>query len=222
MGRVWAGLAVVAAFVFAVAVVLDLHALRLAVKLLPVIAMIAHARGVAAPTKETRFVIAGLVASLFGDAFLEIDPAGLFVAGLVSFLIAHVLYVIGFTSDVRALAPVRALPAYAYGVGVLGLLVADLGRMTIPVGVYTFVICTMLWRAGARVGTSSRATVAMFGAASFAISDTLIAFSRFGGAYFDEELRRGAPWRLAIMALYWLGQWGIARSLPPASAGDRG
>ncbi|MCB9632928.1 MAG: hypothetical protein H6721_12435 [Sandaracinus sp.] len=30
-----------------------------------------------------------------------------------------------------------------------------------------------------------------------------------------------APWRLAIMALYWLGQWGIARSLPPASAGDR-
>lgn len=219
MGRVWAGLAAAAAIVFAVGVVFELYELRLAVKLVPVIAMIAHARGVAAPTKETRFVIAGLVASLFGDALLELDPAGLFVAGLVSFLIAHVLYVIGFTSDVRALAPGRALPAYAYGVAVLVLLMADLGRMTIPVAVYTLVICTMLWRAGARVGTSSRATVAMLGAASFAISDTLIAFSRFGGAYFDEEFRRGAGWRLAIMTLYWLGQWGIARSLPRRNAG---
>ncbi len=222
MGR-WLGAgAGIAALIFAIGVVLDVHALRLTVKLVPVLALMVHAGRSAAPGTERRYVLAGLGASLFGDFFLERDPSGLFVMGLVSFLVAHVLYVVGFTATVRELRVGVALAAYAYGALVLALLGPHLGPMTVPVTVYTLVICTMLWRAGARLGRleGRRAALALAGAVSFALSDTMIAFSRFGGAYLDEELRRGAPWRLGIMALYWLGQWGIARSLPRAELSE--
>jgi uncharacterized membrane protein YhhN len=220
MNRVLFAVATLAAFTFAVGVALDLHALRLAVKLLPVLAMIVWLVCSAPRDRERDLLVAGFVASLAGDAFLELDPAGLFVPGLVAFLIAHVFYVAAFTRSARTLALPRALPAYAYGAGVLALLAAHLGPMLAPVAVYTFVICTMLWRAAARVGaleprTDARALdraawLTLAGAASFAISDTMIAFGRFGDAYLDAEVRSSTAWRLGIMSLYWLGQWGIA------------
>ncbi|MCU0676844.1 MAG: lysoplasmalogenase [Myxococcota bacterium] len=222
MNRVLFAVASVAALTFAVGVALDLHALRLAVKLLPVLAMIVWLVRSAPRDRERDLLVAGFVASLAGDAFLELDPAGLFVPGLVAFLIAHVFYVAVFTRSARALALPRAIPAYAYGAGVLALLGAHLGPMLVPVSVYTFVICTMLWRAAARVGALEPRTdthlraldraawLTLAGAASFAISDTMIAFGRFGGAYLDADVRSSTAWRLGIMSLYWLGQWGIA------------
>lgn len=212
MNRALFGIATVAALTFAVGVALDLHALRLAVKLLPVLAMIVWLVRSAPRDRERDLLVAGFVASLAGDAFLELDPAGLFVPGLVAFLIAHVFYVAAFTRSARTLALPRALPAYAYGAGVLALLAAHLGPMLAPVAVYTFVICTMLWRAAARVGVlhPRAAWLTLAGATSFAISDTMIAFGRFGGAYLDADVRSSTAWRLGIMSLYWLGQWGIA------------
>ena len=216
MERALFGLATLAAATFAVGVALDLYVLRLAVKLVPVLAMIVWIARRAPRRRERDLVIAGLFASLAGDAFLELDPAGLFVPGLVAFLIAHVFYVASFTTTTRALALPRALAAYAYGAGILALL----GPMLVPVSLYTAVICTMLWRAAARVGQVERraAWLTLAGAASFAVSDTLIAFARFGGAYFDADLRGSTAWRLAIMTLYWLGQWGIASALVPTRA----
>lgn len=212
MNRVLFGIATLAAVTFAVGVAIDHHALRLAVKLLPVLAMIVWLVRSAPRDRERDLLVAGFVASLAGDAFLELDPAGLFVPGLVAFLIAHVFYVAAFTRSARTLALPRALPAYAYGAGVLALLAAHLGPMLAPVAVYTFVICTMLWRAAARVGAlhPRAAWLTLAGAASFAISDTMIAFGRFGGAYLDADVRSSTAWRLGIMSLYWLGQWGIA------------
>ncbi len=222
MNRALFGIATLAALTFAVGVAIDHHALRLAVKLLPVLAMIVWLVRSAPRDRERDLLVAGFVASLAGDAFLELDPAGLFVPGLVAFLIAHVFYVAAFTRSTPTLALARALPAYAYGAGVLALLAAHLGPMLVPVSVYTFVICTMLWRAAARVGAleprpdahpralDRAAWLTLAGAASFAISDTMIAFGRFGGAYLDADVRSSTAWRLGIMSLYWLGQWGIA------------
>jgi uncharacterized membrane protein YhhN len=222
VNRALFGIAALAALAFAIGVALDLHALRLAVKLLPVLAMMAWIARSVPRDRERDLVLAGLGASLAGDALLELHPAKLFVPGLVAFLIAHVFYVAAFTRSARALALPRAIPAYAYGAGVLALLGGHLGPMLAPVAVYTLVICTMLWRAAARVGALEPRTDAhrraldraawltLAGAASFAISDTMIAFGRFGGAYLDADVRGSTAWRLGIMSLYWLGQWGIA------------
>lgn len=211
--------ALLSAALFAAGVVLEAHPLRLLAKPWPVVALALWVWRGARPGPYRRFVVAGLAASLAGDLFLEIAPRALFVAGLASFLIAHVLYVVAYLSDTRALHPRRAVVAYAYGVVVLAALAPGLGAMTIPVTLYTLVICTMLWRAAARVGAVPwpSARLALAGALVFAASDSMIALGRFGGHLLDEPTRTGWPLRLAIMATYWLGQWGIAASAQRAA-----
>lgn len=207
-------LAVLAALVFVLGAYLDLHAVRLASKPWPVLLLAAWVWRDAAADRYRNAMIAGLFCSVAGDLFLEASPRTLFLPGLVSFLVAHVFYVLAYVSDTRALAPLRAIPAYVYGVGLVVLLSPGLGAMTIPVALYALVICTMLWRAAARVGhvTETSARLALVGAMTFAASDSLIAIGRFGGHLVDESLRTSTPWRLAIMATYWLGQWAIAAS----------
>jgi uncharacterized membrane protein YhhN len=183
---------------------LDLPALRLATKPLPAIALALwvtrRGRGVTG-----RGVAAGLALSAAGDVLLEL---GLFVPGLLAFLLAHASYTAAFVAARPHLLPARAVPFLVYGIAVLLVLRNGLGPMALPVGVYVAVICTMMWRAAARLGDpASPATgpwLGLAGALAFAVSDTLIAFDRFHAPI------PGAA--LPIMVLYWLGQWGIAAS----------
>ena len=66
----------------------------------------------------------------------------------------------------------------------------------------------MMWRAAARLGSPGTPALAallgLAGAVAFGASDTLIAFDRFSAPI------PGARW--PIMALYWVGQCGIAAS----------
>lgn len=210
--------AVVAAVSFCIGVVFDLSWVRPLVKPVPVLALAVWvAREGRAAGGYRRWVVAGLLASAAGDVLLEVDPRRLFVAGLAAFLVAHVLYVLAYRSDARQPALIRALPAYAYGAVMLAALWPGLGAMRVPVCAYTAVICTMLWRAGARVGVvePGSAWLALAGAVSFAASDSMIALARFGAHLPWADLRTGSGWRLAIMTTYWLGQWGIAASAMP-------
>lgn len=215
--RVMLAVAVVAAVLFVVGAYVDHHALRLLSKPWPVLLLAAWVWREAPRDRYRAAMIAGLACSVAGDLFLEASPRTLFLPGLVSFLVAHVFYVLAYASDTRAIEPLRAIPAYTYGVGLVVLLLPGLGPMTIPVAVYALVICTMLWRASARVGHAS-ARLAVLGAITFAASDSLIAIGRFGGHLVDEALRTSTPWRLAIMTTYWLGQWAIAASATTRSA----
>jgi len=195
---------ILAALTFFAALALDLPAARLVAKPLPALLL---AVWVARGGRDAlgRLVATGLLLSACGDLLLDL---GLFLPGLVAFLLAHVAYVCGFLSDEPRPALARALPFAAYGVGVLGLLRPGLGEMAVPVGVYVAVICTMMWRAAARVAgrTPSRAAwLGLAGALAFAASDSLIAFDRFHAPI------AGAAW--PIMVLYWLGQWSIAASV---------
>jgi uncharacterized membrane protein YhhN len=214
MTRALAAIALLAAGLFAAGVIVDDHVLRLATKAGPVVALGVWVFQRAPRGRYRSGVLGGLAASLVGDMLLEIDRQRLFVPGLLAFLVAHVLYVVAYTSDARRPAPGIALPAYAYGAGMLALLAPGLGAMTIPVGVYTAVICTMLWRAGARLGAvePASARLALAGAIVFAASDSMIALGRFGAHLFGPALGASLALRLAIMATYWLGQWGIAAS----------
>jgi uncharacterized membrane protein YhhN len=190
------------------------YLLRLASKPWPVLLLAGWVWREAPSDRYRSAMIAGLVCSVAGDMFLEASPRGLFLPGLVSFLVAHVFYVLAYLQDTRALEPLRGLPAYAYGATLVVVLWPGLGPMAIPVAIYAAVICTMLHRAAARIGRveATSGCLALVGAITFAASDSLIAIGRFGGHLVEETWRTSIPWRMAIMATYWLGQWAIAAS----------
>jgi len=182
----------------------DLRSLRVVAKPVPVLALASWVLA-AAPTAFGGLVAAGLLLSALGDLLLEL---GLFLPGLVAFLCAHLLYLAAFVRVETRPALGRALPFGAWGALALFVLWPGLGAMAVPVAVYVAVICTMMGRAAARVGSASTPALAAWlglsGAVAFGASDTLIAFDRFHAPL------PGVAW--PVMALYWLGQSGIAAS----------
>jgi len=183
---------------------LALPDLRFAVKPFPALALAAWV-ALRCPRPLGRLTAAGLVLSAAGDVLLE---AGRFLPGLLAFLAAHLAYLAAFLTADRRPALGRALPFLAWSAGALALLRPGLGPMTLPVAVYVAVICAMMWRAAARVGSPGTPALAallgLAGAVAFGASDTLIAFDRFATPI------PGARW--SIMLLYWLGQTGLATS----------
>jgi uncharacterized membrane protein YhhN len=151
------------------------------------------------------FVVA-LVLSLAGDVFLML-PSDRFVAGLTSFLLAHVAYVIGLTrhgGSARAVL-VAAIPVVIVA-GALGARflraarVAGHRELVAPLVAYMAVIAAMVTCA-----LASGIVLAAVGAVLFMASDALIAETRFVTA------RRWAP--LVIIVTYHLGQAGLTLSL---------
>jgi len=183
---------------------LALPDLRFAVKPFPALALAAWV-ALRCSRPLGRLTAAGLVLSAAGDVLLE---AGRFLPGLLAFLAAHFAYVAAFLTADRRPALGRALPFLAWGVGAEALLRPGLGPMALPVAVYVAVICAMMWRAAARVGSPGTPALAallgLAGAVAFGASDTLIAFDRFATPI------PGVRW--PIMILYWLGQTGLAAS----------
>lgn len=162
----------------------------------------------AAPPVSTRYralICAGLVASLAGDVFLML-PGDRFIAGLASFLVAHLLYITAFASEKGGLRnPAAALTIGIFAAAMLAWLWPDLGALRLPVGAYVTVIAVMGWQAFARWGHSPGAERAAIGALSFLASDSALAVSRFRGEF--------AGSTLLVLGTYWLAQWLFARSV---------
>lgn len=152
-------------------------------------------------------IIAGLVCSLAGDVFLML-PSDRFIAGLVSFLIAHLFYMAAFASETGfGLSLWSLAPLVIYGIVMLRILSPHLGEMKAPVLVYVMTILVMVWQAWERwnrVG-QSRALLAFLGATLFLISDSALAVNRFRGKF------KHAP--TLILGTYFAAQWLIACSV---------
>jgi len=178
---------------------------RLVAKPLPVLALAAWVC-VSSTRPGGRWVVAGLLTSALGDVLLERD---LFLAGLVAFLTAHLAYIAAFVTAERRRALARLLPFLVWGALAFGVMRSGLGRLTLPVGAYIAVVCTMMWRAAARVDAADTARAAavlgLGGALAFGASDTLLAFDRFVTPL------PASGW--LVLVLYWLGQWGISSSV---------
>jgi uncharacterized membrane protein YhhN len=152
-------------------------------------------------------IIAGLVCSLAGDVFLML-PSDRFVAGLVSFLIAHLCYIAAFTAGTGFGFSWRSLvPCVIYGVIIFTILSPHLGEMKLPVVVYIIAILVMAWQSWERWSQTgqSGALLAFLGAVLFVISDSALAINRFGEGY------KGA--RALTLSTYFAAQWLIARSV---------
>jgi uncharacterized membrane protein YhhN len=168
-------------------------------------------RGGDAPVVR-RWVLIGLVLSLAGDVFLMWPQQG-FLPGLVSFLLAHLAYIVAFTRGVRFAA--RPLPFVLYAL-VAAALLSQLwpgvpAALQLPVLAYVACLAAMAAQAGvvwlAARGTEREmlARNAAIGGVFFMASDTLLAFNKFN-----------APVPLSallILATYWLAQGLIAASL---------
>jgi uncharacterized membrane protein YhhN len=142
----------------------------------------------------------GLALSLLGDVCLMFSGERWFAAGLISFLLAHLAYIVGFIT--RWQADWAALWLIVYGaVGiVLGrLILPHTGKLRAPVAVYVLAILTMAWL-GAGVNV-----VAGLGAALFVTSDGMLAYDKF--------VRQFPSARLLVLTTYWLAQWLIALSV---------
>jgi uncharacterized membrane protein YhhN len=161
------------------------------------------------PSESTAYrflVLGGLAFSLAGDIFLML-PTDRFVSGLVSFLIAHIFYIIAFGTG-RDFSPgwVSAIPFVAFALAVFLFLYPGLDGMRVPVAAYILVILSMAWVAYDRMvaSTSRGATWAFVGALLFLLSDTILAINRF-----RVQFASARAWNLAT---YFAAQYLIAYS----------
>jgi len=179
-------------------------------KPLATLVVITHAlqRGRDAPVVR-RWVLAGLLLSLCGDVALLWPKEG-FLPGLVSFLLAHLAYLVAFTRVQRLGVWPPAFAAYAVLAGVIlwWLWPGVPAALRWPVLAYVVCLAAMaaqaavLWRRGA-----ARGAVLALGGALFLASDALLATNRFAG-----PLPLASLW---ILASYWSAQWCIASWLKP-------
>lgn len=140
------------------------------------------------PTPLNKFVYGALFFSWLGDSLLifsELDGL-FFIGGLVTFLLAHIVYVImniNFVNDGLSKIVFRwpSVIIVIYGLIVFSLLKPNLAELTIPVAIYISVICMMGITAFGRSGRSRDNDFrwVMAGAILFMASDSILAFNKF-------------------------------------------
>lgn len=162
-----------------------------------------------------RAILLGMAFSCIGDIALML-PFDAFVPGLIAFLLAHVCYIVAFRAGFRAgrgLLFAAALLAVFAGINLAGLWPLLPNDLRIPVVVYVVVLALMATLALARAWTKNAATPsaptsirwAAIGAVLFVISDSVLAWDRFGG---------GLPAAtLCVLSTYYAAQYCIARSV---------
>ncbi|HMN77226.1 MAG TPA: lysoplasmalogenase [Burkholderiaceae bacterium] len=167
-----------------------------------------------------RWILIGLWWSLAGDIFLMWPRQG-FLPGLVSFLLAHLAFIVAFTRRVPLVARSQPFALYAL---VAAVLLAQLwpgvpAALRWPVLAYVVCLATMAAQAGvvwlvARGGPGEAlARNAAIGGVLFMASDALLAFNKF-----NAPIPLSA---LLILATYWAALLLIAASLRAPPPGRR-
>lgn len=148
-------------------------------------------------------VLGALVLSLAGDVFLMFGDGArkddrAFIAGLGSFLLAHIAFVVAFLQGVKS----PQLPSWlaalaAYAIGLMWVLLPRAGKLKLPVLVYCLALAAMAFTAAARHASfADRASLcALLGALLFTASDSLLGCRRFIGPYRHAQA--------LILSTYW-------------------
>lgn len=152
------------------------------------------------------FILIGLVLSWFGDMFLLGDSQEVFLAGLASFLLAHVSFVTAFSVlglndrwTIGALLPVLISSFLA----MLWLMPSVPEAMILPVRAYTFVISVMLILSFGAFGRGA-SWIVPAGATLFYVSDLSVAALQFTDP--------GWPVYVLGLPFYYTGQLMLAAS----------
>jgi uncharacterized membrane protein YhhN len=159
------------------------------------------------------YIAAALFFSWLGDIFLLLEDRGAawFMAGLGSFLLAHIMYIVFFVRvrSLQAAPPKWNSPAIIfiglYAVLLLGFLYPYIGNLQIPVATYAITIAIMLATALHAFNQFNRnaGRYCIAGAALFLCSDSLLAVNKFYHSF--------PAAGVFIMATYGLAQFAIAK-----------
>lgn len=153
-----------------------------------------------------RIILAGLVFSWFGDAFLIGDSQALFLAGLAAFLLAHLAYIAAFIVRGTSVkwATVAAFPVVAVSIAVFAWLKPHTpAGLMVPVAIYTVAISLMVIAA---FGTRGRGASPLIlgGALLFFFSDLSVAALRL--------VQTDIPTYVLGLPMYYAGQTCLALS----------
>ncbi len=159
------------------------------------------------PAAYKTLILAGLLCSLLGDIALMF-PDKWFTAGLVSFLAAHVFYILAFKPGPgRPVSAGMLLPFIIFGLLMFRILAPSLGRLKVPVLVYMAAITAMAGLAAGRFvyNGGTRPLLAFAGAVLFLVSDSVLAYDRFA--------KKIGPAQAIILGTYFPAQLLIALSI---------
>jgi len=162
-----------------------------------------------------QFFLPGFVFSLAGDVFLMLPGERFFVPGLVSFLLAHVCYIIGLNPSLPPLPALIPLVIIA-AIGLLlvrgiasGLRRGGQKALLGPVAIYSVVLSLMLFSAWATLfrpeWTFLRRAFVIAGGSLFFASDSMLAWDKF--------VRLLPGGRTKVMVTYHLAQFALAASI---------
>lgn len=167
--------------------------------LLPILILMYCSRVRSVKTQLEKFFLAGLVLSFFGDLFLLFKWG--FLPGLVSFLFAHLFYIISFKKKLQTrISEFWPIILSIYASILLVFLFPYLKEMKIPVTIYAIVIATMMYNA---IKTHNRNLI--IGALLFLISDTLLSINLF--------LQPLVMLNLMVMLTYIVAQWFLVKGM---------
>ena len=155
--------------------------------------------------KYFKLFLAALLLSWMGDVLLQMK--GLFIAGLLSFLLAHVVYIVYFLKiqpqkkGLLQWQPLIGIPVLVYIFIFLYLLYPFLDALKMPVTVYGITIGIMLLMAinTKRKLNDNASTLFFNGALQFVISDSLLAVNLFA--------HHSVVLSLCVMLTYASAQW---------------
>lgn len=161
--------------------------------------------------KRIKWYVIALGFSFFGDVLLMFSGELFFIAGLVSFLIAHLLFIKIVIERIKEFNFIKLIFSTIPFLAVLSLLIFtlkdSLHEMLWPVIIYGLTIATF--------GTvslidflntkSKRSMLMLLGAIIFMISDSLLAINKFYNAAYVLEV--------IVMVTYVLAQYLIYRSM---------
>jgi uncharacterized membrane protein YhhN len=176
--------------------------------LLILIAVIAYIMGIGDRT-YILLVLLGIVFCFGGDVALMFQPKSAFLAGLISFLIGHVVYAGVFTYYNQSWVQNYLVAGVLIVLGALfyAYLYSGLTGMKVPVLVYLVVISFMLNSAVTAFYSEFfnvfQAAAVAIGAGLFYISDIILAINRF---------KKPLRYNRFSLAFYYSGQFLIAAS----------
>lgn len=141
---------------------------------------------------QALYFVVGLSFSIAGDIFLML-PNDKFIPGLISFLLAHIAYILGFNSILPNLTFAGLILTGLVGINAFaifrrlssGLESRGQDSLRIPILIYSIVIGLMLISALLTLVSPNNvwgplpALLVSFGAILFFLSDTLLAWNRF-------------------------------------------
>ena len=209
--------AVISTAVF-IALLFDIPVLYLAAKPFLMITLLLHFISASKGYPSWRFyVMAALVFSWGGDVLLMKE--NMFIAGLASFLLAHIFYIITYHKTGAAsgdLKPLDIIKFVLFGIVLIWVLYPGLGGLLIPVILYALVLLSMgIWAHKRRGATSATSFVMVSaGAILFVISDGMIAVNKFAFELPAE--------RILVMSTYIAAQYLIILGLLKHEVVSRG